>query len=222
MHQVKLVRYGFASLLLVATVASGSLLGVHAQKKAKSTTSTDTSTEKSVSTPAAADPFIKFQPPRPATKKAAPQLTLVAVAAPSTEERVQQYRAQKLAAMNAHLPAPKPTTALLLSEIQVVGITRTPRGYAAIVEATPIKLSYVVYPGERFFDGQLVAIEDMRLVFRRETVFTDGRRERSVETKALRQQSPVEAMTAAKAPPATAPAAEEKKPEQKGSATDKP
>jgi len=62
--------------------------------------------------------------------------------------------------MNAHTPAPKPTTALLLSEIQVVGITRTPRGYAAIVEATPIKLSYVVYPGERFFDGQLVAIED--------------------------------------------------------------
>ena len=58
------------------------------------------------------------------------------------------------------MPAPKPTTALLLSEIQVIGISRTPRGYAAIVEATPIKLSYVIYPGEPFYDGQLVAIED--------------------------------------------------------------
>ena len=135
---------------------------------------------------------------------------------------MQQYRAQKLAAMNAHVPAPKPTTALLLGELQVVGITRTPRGYAAIVEATPIKLSYVVYPGERFFDGQLVAIEDSRLVFRHEIVFTDGKRELSVETKALRQQSAVDAMTASKAAANEAPAAEEKKPEQKPSATDKP
>jgi hypothetical protein len=79
----------------------------------------------------------------------------------------------------------------LLNEIQVIGISRSPRGYAAIVEATPIKLSYVIYPGEPFYDGQLVAIEDNRLVFRRETVFTDGRRERSVEYKALRQASPV-------------------------------
>jgi hypothetical protein len=80
---------------------------------------------------------------------------------------------------------------LLLSEIQVIGISRTPRGYAAIVEATPIKLSYVIYPGEPFFDGQLVAIEDNRLVFRRETVFADGRRERAVEYKSLRQPPPV-------------------------------
>ena len=73
--------------------------------------------------------------------------------------------------MNARVTAPKPTTAILLNEIQVVGITRTPRGYAAIVEAMPIKLSYVIYPGERFYDGQLVAIEDTRLVFRREIFF---------------------------------------------------
>ena len=62
--------------------------------------------------------------------------------------------------MNARVAAPKPTTAFFLSEIQVVGISRSPRGYAAIVEATPIKLAYVIYPGERFYDGQLVAIED--------------------------------------------------------------
>jgi hypothetical protein len=96
--------------------------------------------------------------------------------------------------MNARMPAPKPTTALLLSEIQVIGISRTPRGYAAIVEATPIKLTYVIYPGEPFYDGQLVAIEDNRLVFRHETVFTDGRRERSVEYKPLRQPTQVNSM----------------------------
>lgn len=215
MYQAKLVRYGFASLLFAATVSGGSLFAVHAQKNAKKSATP----AKSASAPSD-DPFKKFQPPPPVVKKTTP-LTVVAVAAPSTEERVQQYRAQKLAAMNAHLPAPKPTTALLLSEIQVIGITRTPRGYAAIVEATPIKLSYVVYPGEKFFDGQLVAIEDTRLIFRHETIYSDNRRERSVETKALRQQAPVDAMTAVKAPPATPPA-NEKKTEPAPAAKDKP
>ena len=112
-------------------------------------------------------------------------------AIPTITERITQYKAQKAAAMNARMPAPKPTTALLLSEIQVIGISRSPRGYAAIVEATPIKLTYVIYPGEPFFDGQLVAIEDHRLVFRREMVFTNGRRERAVEYKSLRQASQV-------------------------------
>ena len=93
--------------------------------------------------------------------------------------------------MSLQQPAPKPTTALILSEMQVIGIFRTPRGYAAMVEATPIKLSYVIYPGETFFDGQLVAIEEDRLVFRRETRWSDGRREMSVETKPLRQPDAV-------------------------------
>ena len=52
----------------------------------------------------------------------------------------------------------------------------------------------VIYPGEPFYDGQLVAIEDNRLVFRRETVFSDGKRERSVEYKPLRQPTPVNAV----------------------------
>jgi hypothetical protein len=107
--------------------------------------------------------------------------------------------------MKARMPAPKPTTALLLSELQVIGISRTPRGYAAIVEATPIKLSYVIYPGEPFYDGQLVAVEDSRLVFRHETVFTDGRRERSVEIKPLRQSSAVDSLITANASAADKP-----------------
>lgn len=141
------------------------------------------------------DPFKKFQPVVNA-KSGVSVLT-----PPSIQERIDRYRALKMAAANAHVPAPKPTTALLLSETQVIGIFHTPRGWAAMVEAMPIKLSYVVYPGETFFDGQLVAIEENRLVFRRDTVWTNGRRDKTVEVKPLRQASPVEAMTAAKSAP---------------------
>src|SRR5256884_987815 len=127
---------------------------------------------------------------------------------PSIQVRIERYRAQKMAAASAHVAPPKPTTTLMLNEIQVNGIFRTPRGWAAMVEATPIKLSYVVYPGESFFDGQLVAIEESRLVFRRDTVWTDGHKDKSVEVKPLRQPSPVEAMTSPKVAP-TNPSASE-------------
>ena len=134
------------------------------------------------------DPFRKYEPPRPVIKRTDEQSPI-----PTIQDRINHYKAQKAAAMNARMTAPKPTTALFLSEIQVIGISRSPRGYAAIVEAVPIKLTYVIYPGEPFFDGQLVAIEDNRLVFRRETVFTNGRRERTVEYKPLRQPTQVNA-----------------------------
>ncbi len=152
------------------------------------------------------DPFQKYEPPRVTVKKNGP------LTPPSVQVRIEQYRAQKLAAMNAHIAAPKPTTAFLLNEIQVVGISRSPRGYAAIVEASPIKLAYVIYPGERFYDGQLVAIEDNRLIFRREVVFADGRRERSVEMKPLRQPTTVDALASVKTAPASSAPADEKKP----------
>ena len=166
-------------------VASGFVIGVMAQ---------ETQPQKPVVTKRSVgggrDPFRKYEAPLPKVKVIAGQATI-----PSIQERIAQYKAQKTAAMNARMPAPKPTTALLLSEIEVIGISRSPRGYAAIVEATPIKLTYVVYPGEPFFDGQLVAIEDTRLVFRREMIYTNGRRERTVEHKSLRQPNQVNAMT---------------------------
>ncbi len=154
------------------------------------------------------DPFKKFEPARRV------KLALAKLEPPSIQVRIDRYRAQKLAAANAHVSPPKPTTALLLNEMQVTGIFHTPRGWSAMVEATPFnpKLSYVIYPGEIFFDGQLVAIEESRLVFRRDIMWSDGRREKSVEVKPLRQPSPVEAMTAAKAAPASAPATEVEKP----------
>ena len=69
----------------------------------------------------------------------------------------------------------------------------------------------MIYPGERFYDGQLVAIEDNRLVFRREAVYTDGRRERSVEMKPLRQPSTVDALASVKTAPASSAPVEEQK-----------
>jgi hypothetical protein len=152
------------------------------------------------------DPFKKYEPVVKNSKASTSKLE-----PPTIQVRIDRYRAQKMAAASAHVAPPKPTTALLLSEMQVTGIFRTPRGWAAMVEATPIKLSYVIYPGETFFDGQLVAIEETRLVFRRDIVWTDGRREKVVEIKALRQPSPVDVMTSAKAPTNT-PASESEKP----------
>ena len=153
------------------------------------------------------DPFKKYEPVIKTGKGSTSKLE-----PPTIQVRIDRYRAQKMAAASAHVAPPKPTTALLLNEMQVTGIFRTPRGWAAMVEATPIKLSYVIYPGETFFDGQLVAIEETRLVFRRDIVWTDGRREKSVEIKALRQPNPVEAMTSAKTAPTNTPAPESEKP----------
>ncbi|HEX3101543.1 MAG TPA: hypothetical protein VHQ01_07125, partial [Pyrinomonadaceae bacterium] len=73
------------------------------------------------------------------------------------------------------------------NEMAVTGIFKTPRGYAAMVEATPIKLSYTIYPGEKFFDGQLVAVEENRLVFRKVTKVADGKFVASVENKPLQK-----------------------------------
>jgi Tfp pilus assembly protein PilP len=155
------------------------------------------------------DPFKKYQPVIKAPKGAPAKLE-----PPSIQVRIERYRAQKAAAASAHIAAPKPTTALLLNEVQVTGIFHTPRGWSAMVEASPLtpKLSYVVYPGENFFDGQLVAIEESRLIFRRDIVWNDGRRDKSIEIKPLRAPSPVEAMTASKTAPAEVPTTEVAKP----------
>ena len=191
MHDKKTSRVRFtASLLGVMILITGgsSLTAMGQQTEATQQPEKPATTKRVVS--GGRDPFRKYEPPRPTMKRIANQSPILSI-----QERINAYKAQKAAAMSARMPAPKPTTALLLSEIQVIGISRTPRGYAAIVEATPIKLSYVIYPGEPFYDGQLVAIEDSRLVFRRETVFTDGRRERVVEYKPLRQPTPVNTVT---------------------------
>ena len=110
-------------------------------------------------------------------------------AAPGIEARIEYYkRLRETAAANGSA-IPKVTSVLTLNEMAVTGIFKTPRGYAAMVEATPIKLSYTIYPGEKFFDGQLVAVEENRLVFRRVTKTGEGKFVASVENKPLKQYS---------------------------------
>ncbi|MFN2577581.1 MAG: hypothetical protein ABR607_07820 [Pyrinomonadaceae bacterium] len=203
----------FRSLLISATILctlTGLPLIVAAQDQSQEKTDKKSSTEKVADKASRGrDPFKKYapiiKPPKAAPSKLEP---------PSIQARIERYRAQKAAAASAHVAAPKPTTALLLNEVQVTGIFHTPRGWSAMVEASPLtpKLSYVIYPGENFFDGQLVAIEEGRLIFRRDLVWTDGRREKSVEIKLLRSPSQVETMTAVKTSPAEVPATEVAKP----------
>jgi Tfp pilus assembly protein PilP len=108
---------------------------------------------------------------------------------PSIEARIEHYKRQREAAVTAGQPIPKVTSVLTLNEMALTGIFKTPRGYAAMVEATPIKLSYTIYPGEKFFDGQLVAVEDNRLVFRKVTKTGEGKFLSSVEYMPLKQYS---------------------------------
>ena len=213
MHSTTIIRYGLAGILLGVSVGSG---GLTATTYAQETTAgTKPAVSKRVRE-GGRDPFSRYVV-RPSSKKMVGR-----VLTPSIEARIAQYKAQKVAAMNARMAAPKPTTALLLSEMEIIGISRTPRGYAAIVEATPIKLSYVIYPGERFYDGQLVAIEDNRLIFRREIVLSDGRRERLVETKQLRQPPALNLMSATKSAPADSQVADSERFSEQPAAATKP
>ncbi len=113
----------------------------------------------------------------------------IVVVPPPIDARINYYKRLREEAATGGMELPKVTSVLTLEEMSVMGIFRTPRGYAAMVEAKPIKLSYTIYPGEKFFDGQLVAIEENRLVFRKVTKMSDGKFISSVENKALRQYS---------------------------------
>ena len=108
---------------------------------------------------------------------------------PAIEARIEYYKRIREAAAVNGTAIPKVTSVLTLNEMAVTGIFKTPRGWAAMVEATPIKLSYTIYPGEKFFDGQLVAVEENRLVFRKVTKTGAGKFVASVENKPLRQYS---------------------------------
>lgn len=107
--------------------------------------------------------------------------------APGIDQRIEFYKRLREDAVANGNAVPKVTTVLTLDELAVTGIFKTPRGYAAIVEAVPIKLSYTIYPGDKFFDGQLVAVEENRLVFRKVTKVGAGKFVSSVENKSLRK-----------------------------------
>lgn len=159
------------------------------------------------------DPFCKppyARKPNPNGSKEAkkPKKGPYVVEAPSIEARIDHYKRIRQQAALRGEQIPKVTSVLLLNEMTVTGIFKTPRGYAAMVEAKPIKLSYTIYPGERFFDGQLVAVEENRLVFRKVTKWSNSKFVSSVENKPLRRFSMEQevqgtAITGGSLPPAT-------------------
>jgi hypothetical protein len=106
---------------------------------------------------------------------------------PAIEQRIDYYKRLREDAVANGQSMPKVTSVLTLDELAVTGIFKTPRGYAAMVEATPIKLSYTIYPGDKFFDGQLVAVEENRLVFRKVTKVAKDKFVSTVENKSLRK-----------------------------------
>lgn len=156
-------------------LASGSLAEVNAQRD-----------------PFAKPSFMKVRKPSTGTSasgKPGTPAVPVNYGPPTIESRIEYFkRLRETAAANGDA-LPKVTSVLTLNEMAVTGIFKTPRGYAAMVEATPIKLSYTIYPGEKFFDGQLVAVEENRLVFRKVSKVGDGKFVASVENKSLRQYS---------------------------------
>lgn len=133
--------------------------------------------------------YMKVKPPATGVSKGSNSGTAVPVnyGPPAIEARIEYYKRQREAAAASGSVLPKVTSVLTLNEMAVTGIFKTPRGYAAMVEATPIKLSYTIYPGEKFFDGQLVAVEENRLVFRKVTKTGPNKFVASVENKPLQQ-----------------------------------
>jgi hypothetical protein len=144
------------------------------------------STPRTVSSgaPSTSSGRVKVDKPKPAGP---PPISVVT--APPIESRIAYYKNLRESAASNGLEIPKVTSVLTLDEMAVIGIFRTPRGYAAMVEAKPIKLSYTIYPGEKFFDGQLVAIEENRLVFRKVSKLSNNKFTTVVENKTLRQYS---------------------------------
>ena len=170
-NKEKIVRFLGVGLALAGFVLiSGSFIEVNAQR----------------------DPFSKpgwARKREPGTgkdqgKKAGPPVDL---GAPPIQERIEYYKRLRETTAASGMPVPKVTSVLTLNEMSVTGVFRTPRGYAAMVEAMPLKLTYTIYPGEKFFDGQLVAVEENRLVFRRVVKMSNGKFVSSVENKPLRK-----------------------------------
>ncbi len=110
----------------------------------------------------------------------------VILAFPVMNQRLAYYKQVRAQLLAQGLPVPPPTTVLTLDEMEVTGIFRTPTGYAAMVEVPSIKLSFTVRPGDKFYNGQLVAIEDNFLVVKRVAKLSNGKYVVSAENKAIK------------------------------------
>lgn len=63
-------------------------------------------------------------------------------------------------------PRPEGIPGLLIDEVTLIGILRTPRGFMAQVQAADRQKSYLLKEGDQLFDGELVSIDREEVVFR--------------------------------------------------------
>lgn len=63
-------------------------------------------------------------------------------------------------------PRPEGIPGLLIDEVNLIGIIRTPAGYIAQVQAADRQKSYLLHEGEELFDGEVVSIESNEVVFK--------------------------------------------------------
>lgn len=61
---------------------------------------------------------------------------------------------------------PEGIPGLLIDEVNLIGIWKTPRGYLAQVQAADKQKSYSLHEGEKLFDGEVVSISQNEVVFR--------------------------------------------------------
>lgn len=63
-------------------------------------------------------------------------------------------------------PRPEGVPGLLIDEVNLLGIIKTPSGYIAQVQAADRQKSYLLHEGEELFDGEVVSIQDNEVVFK--------------------------------------------------------
>jgi hypothetical protein len=63
-------------------------------------------------------------------------------------------------------PRPEGVPGLLIDEIDLTGIWRTPKGYVAQVSAANLKKSYLLKEGDQLYDGDVVSINKNEVVFK--------------------------------------------------------
>ncbi len=186
----------FFSLILFAVgfvLINGSSAEVHAQSgdpfaKPNWQKPKDPNAKPATTTTVGADGKVKVVVTKPVPPPVVP------IGAPAVQDRINYYVRLREEAASRGETLPKVTSVLTLDEMSITGIFRTPRGFAAMVQATPINLAYTIYPGEKFFDGQLVAIEENRLIFRKVSKMSNGKFVSSEVNKPLRKYSEQEAI----------------------------
>jgi Tfp pilus assembly protein PilP len=63
-------------------------------------------------------------------------------------------------------PRPEGIPGLLIDEVSLIGIIRTPAGYIAQVQAADRQKSFLLHEGEELYDGEVVSIDNNEVVFR--------------------------------------------------------